>query len=454
MSGASASAGPPGGMPLSINFEGHRSAAEDAIGEAGAVPAAAVPEQRAAVKDADVGLVRNVRVGRQGIYQHDRSLVAYELLFRTEGADGRQGVAGERATSQVIASTFGTFGLDNISDGRPVFINFTRAFLTGVIPIPVEPERVVIEVVQHVVVDSELLTGLAQLRERGYRVALDDHRVGLDRPELLEIADYVKVDLHQVSSVMLPGVVQQIRDAGATLVLGNVEDAETFERGTEIGAELFQGPYLQRPTVLERRTLSPSQLICVRLLNDLSDPDAPIDRIEQMVGTDPGLTLRLLRTANSAGVGAHHEVTSLRQALVLIGPRRLRSWVVLTLLEGGTTTNSSDDLWSVLARAFSCQRLAGPEADLAFTVGLLSGAADLLGADPQSVADGAGVGHDARAALLEGAGHAGRALTAVLAHERDDAEAIAATGLVPFDVSRTYLEALSESLELVHDLVK
>ena len=40
--------------------------------------------------------------------------------------------------------------------------------------------------------------------------------------------------------------------------------------------------------------------------------------------------------------------SSLRQALVLIGPRRLRSWVVLTLLEGGTTTSSSDDLWSVL----------------------------------------------------------------------------------------------------------
>ena len=75
-------------------------------------------------------------------------------------------MAGERATSQVIASTFGTFGLDNISDGRPVFINFTRAFLTGVIPIPVEPERVVIEVVENVVVDQELMLGLGQLRSR------------------------------------------------------------------------------------------------------------------------------------------------------------------------------------------------------------------------------------------------------------------------------------------------
>jgi hypothetical protein len=73
----------------------------------------------------------------------ERSVVAYELLFQA-GTSGGEEVAGEQATSQLIATTFGTFGLDTIAAGRPVFINFTRAFLTGVIPIPVEPENVVV----------------------------------------------------------------------------------------------------------------------------------------------------------------------------------------------------------------------------------------------------------------------------------------------------------------------
>jgi EAL and modified HD-GYP domain-containing signal transduction protein len=126
--------------------------------------------------------------------------------------------------------------------------------------------------------------------------------------------------------------------------------------------------------------------------------------------------------------------------------------VVLTLLEGGTTRNQSDDLWSVLARAHACQRLAAHSADLAFTIGLLSGAAEMLGAPVSAVAEGSGVGAEARSALLDGDGEAGRALTAVLAHERDDVDGIARTGLMPFDVSRAYLESLSESLTLVHDL--
>lgn len=399
------------------------------------------------------GMVRNVRVGRQAVYDAQRQLVSYELLFRNDQLAPGAEVAGEQATSQVIASTFGTFGLEAIADGKPVFINFTRAFLTGVIPVPVDPENVIVEVGEGIDADHELLLGLTALKQAGYRLAVAGYKGEVARSALLEVADFVKLSVHALPSLVLPGLVAQCRQVGATLVAVDVEDADTFARGVELGFDLFQGTHLSRPSVLEQRTLSPSQLICVRLLNDLADPEVSVQRIEQLVGTDPGLTVRLLRTANSASAGVAQDVTSLRQALVLIGPRRLRSWVVLTLLEGGTTRNTSDDLWSVLARAHACQRLATDESDMAFTVGLLSGAADLLGADLQAIADGSGVGPDARHALIDGEGDAGRALRAVLAHERDDADAVTQAGLVPFEVSRAYLESLSESLQLVHDLL-
>jgi c-di-GMP phosphodiesterase len=401
---------------------------------------------------ARVTLVRNVRIGRQGIYDADRQLVGYELLFRAYDDAGDPPIAGERATSQVIASTFGTFGVDNIAGGRPVFINFTRAFLTGIIPIPVEPDRVVVEVVRDLVVDDELVAGLTQLRDEGYRLALSCFHGEPERGPLLELVDYVSVDATALTMGELTGIAEQAVAHRASLMAIHVGDEETFRRCQETGFELFQGVLLQQPSVVERRMLSPSQLICVRLLNELADTESPIGRIEQIVGSDPGLALRLLRTANSASAGSTREVTSLRQALISIGPRRLRSWVVLTLLEGGTTTSSSDGLWSVLARAYTCRRLGEPDSDLAFTVGLLSGAAQMLGVEPDAVAEGAGLSAPARQALVDGAGPAGRALRAVLAHERDDDEAVTGLGLSPFDVSRAYLESLAESLKLVTDL--
>jgi EAL and modified HD-GYP domain-containing signal transduction protein len=395
------------------------------------------------------GLVRNVRIGRQGVYDVRRRLMAYELLFRSLS---QEPAAGERATSQVIAATFGTFGLDKISDGRPVFINFTRAFLTGIIPIPVGPERVVLEVVENVAVDQELLLGLGQLRQAGYRIAVGDYRGRIERAPLLEVADYLKIDISVVPQVLLPGLAAVAREAAVALVATGVEDDVRLEQCADLGFELFQGPLLQRPVLLEQRTLSPTQVICVRLLNDLADPEMSISQVARLVGSDPGLTLRLLRSANSSAVAANHAITSLSQALVLIGPLRLRSWVVLTLLEGGITVNVSEDLWSVLARAYACRRLAERDGDVAFTVGLLSGAAQLLGAEPGLVAEAAGVGSDALAALVDRVGQVGRALAAVLAHEHDDPAAVRQLGLEPFDVSRAYLESLSESLALVHDI--
>ncbi|MBK8074423.1 MAG: HDOD domain-containing protein [Kineosporiaceae bacterium] len=398
-------------------------------------------------------LVRRTRVGRQAIYDAERHVAAYEMLFHA-GASGGEEVAGEQATSQLIATTFGTFGLEAIADGRPVFINFTRAFLTGVIPIPVEPENVVVELVDTLAVDHELLLGLRTLKDAGYRLALKGYRGEAAHGMLIDLADFVAIDVAGITGPALSEAVAQARSGGATLLATDIENAATLNSCVALGFELFQGSHLQRPSVLEGRTLSPLQLVCVRLLNSLGDPDVPIESIEQMVGSDPGLTLRLLRTANSASHGLAAEIASLHQAIVLLGPRRLRSWVVLTLLEGGAARGRSDDLWSVLARAFACKRLASHEGDLAYTVGLLSGCADLLGGDPAEVAAGAGIGAQARAALLDGDGEAGRALTAVLAHEQDDMDAIAATGFMPFDVSRAYLESLSESLTVVHGLTQ
>ena len=416
-----------------------------------------VPAQRIGTpQQAAPELIRYVQVGRQGVYDAHRSLVAYELQFRNHagaGAPSAGSVAAEQATSQVITSTFGTFGLPAIADGRDVYITITRAFVTGASPIPIEPGRVVLGVDASAAADPELLDGVRRLSEQGHRIAVGDVTGDPAQAALLALAEVVSLDVDATAPNAVATAAAFARDAGVTLLARQVPDAACLERCTELGFELFQGPYLQRPSVLERRTLSPSQLVCARLVNDLVDPDIPMERIESLVGSDPGLTVRMLRTANSGHAGSGREVTSLRQALVLIGPRLLRSWVMLTLLDGGTSVNTTDDLWSVLARAFTCQRLAGDaDAGLAFTIGLLSGAADLLGTAPDSVASAAGVGAGARAAMLDGAGPAGRALSAVLGHENNDTDAILAAGMSPFDVSRAYLESLSESIALVHEL--
>jgi len=65
----------------------------------------------------------------------------------------------------------------------------------------------------------------------------------------------------------------------------------------------------------------------MRQLLGTIDADASMDDIEQQLGRDPLLSFRYLRFANSAGLGLHHAIESLRQGLMVLGLARTRSWL-------------------------------------------------------------------------------------------------------------------------------
>ncbi|MFP5347281.1 MAG: EAL and HDOD domain-containing protein [Actinomycetes bacterium] len=406
------------------------------------------------------------RVGRQGIYDRDGALVAHELLFRgtsdlsaelpvpgaaTSGV-GSSASAQDRATSQVIAATFGDFGLDELAGGRPVFLNMTRGFLVDELPLPFGPKGVVLEVLEHIEVDDELLAGLERLRSRGFSLALDDF-VGEEwRLPLLGLVDYVKVDMRSLERDV-PEIVELCRRMApeARLVAEGIEDAGMLAACMEAGFDLFQGYFFQRPAVLETTRLSPSQMVCLRLLKTLNDSNASTADIERVVAADPGLSLRVLRTANSASTGAMRSIHSLRQAVVLLGPPALSAWVMLTLM-GGLSTSRRDDLVTVLARAICCETIAEEvrvDPATAYTAGMLSGVAQVLRSDVGQVASGAGMDAEMQAALVDGAGPLGGIVRAVEAHELDEPDASERCGVSPFELSRAYLSAWANALAIV-----
>ncbi|WP_432524395.1 EAL and HDOD domain-containing protein [Kineococcus sp. SYSU DK006] len=403
------------------------------------------------------GSVAPVRVGRQGIYDRERRLVAYELLFRAHGrasAELAEGAEQDHATSQVISATFGDFGVEQIAGDRLLFINLTRGFFTGELPMPCSPSQVVLELLENVEVDDEVHAGLLRLRAEGYRIAVDDFAGEPGRLRAVELAQYVKIDVAATGDSFEEVLALARRhNPDALVVVERIEDDELFARCSAAGADLFQGYGLQRPVTLEAVSLTPSQMVCLRLVRALTGADAPMREVEELVASDPALSLRVFKTVTSAAAGTRTEVTSLRQAIVLLGRKQLLSWVVLMLL-GGVTSVDTESLTMVLARAAACARLSPHEADLAYTVGLLSGVAAVLGMREEELVDTTGVARAVRSALVDRQGTAGAALRAVLAYEEDEPCTIAEAGHVVYEVSRAYLAALSGAMATVGSVLE
>lgn len=198
----------------------------------------------------------HVFVGRQGIFDDEGAVHGYEFLYRA----GRQHAlrvdlwptdAQDRATLRVLQATFSPTGVRSVAADALVFVNFTRAFLVGDLPLPDEPQRLVVEIVESVRADDAVLAGVRRLRDRGFRIALDDF-VGLTgQVALLPFADYVKIDVRDLAE-RGPGLVRLAARHGATLVAERVETADELATVRALGFDLVQGFHLETTHVLNR----------------------------------------------------------------------------------------------------------------------------------------------------------------------------------------------------------
>jgi HD-like signal output (HDOD) protein len=68
--------------------------------------------------------------------------------------------------------------------------------------------------------------------------------------------------------------------------------------------------------------------VVTRFLEAVQDPQFDYDHIVKILSADPGMVSEVLRLANSALFGVSRKVTSLRQAVTLLGPKRTRSLVL------------------------------------------------------------------------------------------------------------------------------
>src|SRR5215813_14950618 len=100
-------------------------------------------------------------VARQPIYDAGMAVSAYELLYRESDSAMKALVTdARRATLRVISNAALEIGLDRLAGNLPVHINYPRDLIVGDYLLPLQPKRVVIEVLEDVPADDEVLAGI------------------------------------------------------------------------------------------------------------------------------------------------------------------------------------------------------------------------------------------------------------------------------------------------------
>ncbi len=367
----------------------------------------------------------NVFVARQPIFDRQQNVYGYELLFRAGDEERFDFSNGDKASLSVIMNTMLHFGVGPIANGKKIFINFTRNLLLSDAARYLPKKAAVIEILEDVVPEKKIVDALRQLKGQGYTLALDDYTLKSKvQDSLLELVHIVKVDLMNTSSRERQTIAERCSLCGTVELLAEkTETPDDFEESLRMGYSFFQGYFFSKPVLLQRKVLSTQKVISMEILNELSKNNLDFDALQRMIMQDPSVTYTLFKYINSTFFGIKHEVTSIKQALSLLGELEIKKWVSLAVLMQLAEDQPDELLKSALLRARFCEKLgarfcrAESQSEL-FLMGLFSYMDVLLGRPLQEVLEEVPLAIHIKNALLGGNGNAGSIFRLVLNYER------------------------------------
>jgi c-di-GMP phosphodiesterase len=383
------------------------------------------------------------RVARQPIFDRRLNVVGYELLFRSGRSPRANVVDDAAATTVVVLNALTEIGLQRIVGSHRAWINVSRGLLLSGLLATLPPKLIGLEILEDQLIDDELVQAVTELHGRGYRLALDDYRYAAGSEPLLELADIVKLDFLVLGRAGIAEQAARLEGYGVALLAEKVESHEDHRYCHDVGCELFQGFFYRKPELLSHRRIAANRLSVLKLIAALHDPALDLGEVETLIARDVTLSLRLLRYINSAYFGLPHEVSSIGQAVALLGAENLKAWATLTAFTS-IDSKPSELTITALMRARFCELVASSDAPgyraQLFTLGLFSVIDALLDTTIEDVLAAVPFPEDMRQALIFHHGEMGRLLDCVTALEAgafDRAEAI-----LP-DAGELYLQALT-----------
>ena len=347
----------------------------------------------------------DVHVARQPIFDAKLNVFAYELLFRQKVADAYDGKDGDKDTNCVIVNSFLLMGIQCLTNGKRAFINFTGNAIKGNIPRRLSKDLIAVEILEDVVPDGEIIKACRELKKRDYMLVLDDF-VCLERfSAIIPLIDMVKIDFRLVQAGKRKELVRTLEEYPVKFLAEKVETYEEFAEAVKMGFSYFQGYFFCKPQLRSHRDIVEYKENHLQILQEIHQPEMRFSRIEKIVKRDVVLSYKLLKFINSSIFGLRSRIYSLRQAMLLLGEKELKNWILLLALKDIVHDKPREILVESLIRAKFCETMAAdkmsPRAvENAFLIGIFSYLDVLLDRPMREVLDEIHLSKEIKAVLL------------------------------------------------------
>jgi EAL and modified HD-GYP domain-containing signal transduction protein len=329
-------------------------------------------------------------IARQPILDRDKEVFAYELFFRDGKNNCYPEVERDEKTTKLIARSYQTLGLDDISCSKKSFITFQPETIISGLPKSLDPENVVVELAGNKHDSDSLLHICKHVKNMGYKLALDEYRMDSNWQQYLPFVDLIKINTLKNDCDLVAKNVNQLLDSNVQLIADKVETQQSFGIFKDMGFDYFEGYFFAQPESVTQENLPTSKMALVELMGASSSESFDLESINGVIEHDVGLSYMLLRFINNPSINKRYKITSLRHALNYMGEVEIKKFIALLALANLSDEKPIELLHLSLVRAKFCD-LVGVEKNIgsnpptAFLVGLFSMIDALLDQDMYSL---------------------------------------------------------------------
>lgn len=220
-------------------------------------------------------------------------------------------------------------GIDTLSPDSRVFLPIGPINVFSDIESQTEDmkDRLVLLFDKSIVNRDDYRNRLAQLRERGYHLAM--MKLPITEFEnyrgILDSMDYIILDSKKVD-VMTAKIYFAHQYPNISICVGNIENQELFDKVKDDEAfSMFEGDFFRIPVTKGQTKIEPLKVNYLELMKIVNDEDYELTQAADIIGRDTALVLSLLEMVNKIAVNS--EVTSIRHAAAILGQKELKKWI-------------------------------------------------------------------------------------------------------------------------------
>lgn len=279
--------------------------------------------------------MNQVFMARQKIFNDKGKVFAYELLFRDTSIGIKEFPTNMKATSHVIINTVTNVLTDELIGENGIgFINVDEDILLSDILDVLDKNRFVLEVLETTELSEAVVAKIKQYSKRGFRIVIDDFdcsdKMIKKFSSIFKYIYIIKIDVLETNSENLKNILPMLKKTGIKLLAEKIENRDEYIKYLNMGFNLFQGYYLDKPEVLEvDRYKEATQMVIVQLVKIIrQDGDTSI--IESYIKKQPDLSFKLLKFLNNQKI-VQTKIESISQAITLLGRDKLLRWLMVYL---------------------------------------------------------------------------------------------------------------------------